>query len=110
MNRQELLAKAAGLGFKTETVTIEGLGDITLRQMSGQQQAEVIRMLKTDESRALIYAAAVSIVDDSGSLMFSLTDKADLALLGSWPASVLSSIFNATKPLNKFDAEEAAKN
>lgn len=114
LTRDQILG---GCKLETRTVHIERLGgDVILREWSGVERDQwddyATRATKSGTSACyLAHAACLSIVDESGKLMFSTGDAK--ALNEALPTRVLEDIWGVISEMNaltKKDKEQVEKN
>lgn len=114
LNREDFLKKPT---LKRELVSIVDFGEVYVQEMTAKE-ADAFSVMAANEEidreeRLANFRAALCvrcIVDDGGKRMFS---DSDVGLLGAFPASVITPIFNAAQRLNGMNdgaAEDAKKN
>lgn len=96
----------AALKPKTSKVTIDGFGELTLRQLSVAEVESVRAKLKDDKesNRFGIGMVVMSVIDDDGVAVFSDADVPELIASGNAAIDILVS---QTLTLNGFIKAEA---
>jgi len=108
----------ASVRLKTETITIDGLGEIRVRELSGGERDRWVGRnfdvatgeVKPDAIGTLRPSlVAMVLIDDAGNRMFS---DAEVNLVGQLPSDVLDQLYSAAAQLSGLDAvaRAAAKN
>jgi len=118
LNRAELLA-AAGVGVKTRAATIDGVGEILLREFSGLDRDEYFTRLITapkvshngeeipNPAGLKTWAVSVAVRNPDGSPMFKDADDAGANL----SPTAIDAIFDVIADENSLmDARRAEKN
>ncbi len=113
MTRDQLLRTTS---FKTKDLTLDGWGDIRIRELTARQLMVLNRLDKSDQEEAgRLYSrlAAMSLIDGENELLFDADNDIDIDLLQNKPWSCLEALSAAVISYNGFgekDVEGKAKN
>jgi hypothetical protein len=95
--RERILARAK---CKTETIEVEGLGAIRLRQLSTGKSVKLRRVADKEEFSALLFIE--SVVDENDNALFT---EADIPEINELPMAAVTQIIRAISELNQFTAQ-----
>ena len=102
-------ALLAALKPKTQTISIEGFGDLSIMQLTNRQ-VETLRadLKKTDAIDEFgLRLVQLSVIDDAGERVFT---DADIAELQASSNAAIDLLVTSALQLNGFTKAEAAKN
>lgn len=108
MNREELLASD---DLATDTFDCPKWGQVTIRELNGEQREELENLIQGYRSKAGVkktvraMAAVYSMLDSSGNLLFKPTD---VDLVAKKSGVALDTVFAHVLTLNALTKEEAA--